>query len=593
MEMITHRILAGKVILHTKWKLCETTDELLASALFTEFLKRYCAELAANDSYLLSVFEDRAPNDAAIRRLHETLQHLAKLPADAVRKLVDGSDRLFRDIGLFSEFIEQLYNYWRGFDRFILCDSEGDTLDKRPYRTFNLTIEKLTHLIRSAYRDIEENLTETHPRIYRQIPAGAEIAAISLPRRFDLPEHLGTQLHGISVIRQVLLNPPLILNPPMNKRTGSFVKVEKNPLEGIDFVQNEWLCYPARVGNLIILIYFHETFFELGFSLCNLFELAEDDDLQRKPDAIYAYGVPEGALDHFGSFPTVFHEDLQNDLLVAAVPNGSAFGYFGYLKKMVLTLHNVKMMRAGKLPFHGAFVKIILHGGVKKNILIIGDTGAGKSETLEAFRTIGEPALQGMFIIADDMGSIDIDDDGRILGYGTETGAFLRLDDLQPGYAFGQIDRSIIMNPAQTNARILMPVTTFAMITQGHPIDMILYANNYEQVDDEHPIIEQFETVEQAVTVFREGTVMSKGTTTSTGIVHSYFANIFGPPQYKTMHDKIANVFFNAFFSQDIFVGQMRTRLGIAGHETNGPGAAAEELLAFIQRRAAPQGTKP
>ena len=44
---------------------------------------------------------------------------------------------------------------------------------------------------------------------------------------------------------------------------------------------------------------------------------------------------------------------------------------------------------------------------------------------------------------------------GSPIGYGTEIGAFLRLDDLQPGYAFGHLDRSIIMNPNQVNARLL------------------------------------------------------------------------------------------------------------------------------------------
>jgi len=44
------------------------------------------------------------------------------------------------------------------FDRFIICDSEDDRLDKRPYRTFNETIEQLTHLIRSIYRTIQETL---------------------------------------------------------------------------------------------------------------------------------------------------------------------------------------------------------------------------------------------------------------------------------------------------------------------------------------------------------------------------------------------------------------------------------------------------
>jgi hypothetical protein len=326
-------------------------------------------------------------------------------------------------------------------------------------------------------------------------------------------------------------------------------------------------------------VYFHAHFFELGFTLCNLFELAEDEDLNRAPDAVYAFGAPAGSLDGLGVFPTVFHEDAEHDLLVAAAPCDDAFGYFGYLKKMVLTLHNIKMMQAGKLPFHGAFVKMLLNDYGEKNILIIGDTGAGKSETLEALRTLGEGRIKGMFIIADDMGSLDIDEDGRIIGYGTETGAFLRLDDLQAGYAFGQIDRSIIMSPSQVNARIVLPVTTYAMVMQGHRVDVVLYANNYEQVDDEHPVIERFTSVDQAFNIFREGTVMSKGTTTSSGIVHSYFANIFGPAQYRQVHDRLATIFFNAFFNKGVFVGQMRTRLGIAGYETDGPAQAAEELL--------------
>ncbi len=40
---------------------------------------------------------------------------------------------------------------------------------------------------------------------------------------------------------------------------------------------------------------------------------------------------------------------------------------------------------------------------------------------------------------------------------------------------------------------------------------------------------------------------MSKGTTTSSGLVHSYFANIFGPPEYKELHEKIARKVFQIF----------------------------------------------
>lgn len=590
MDIQSFKLLARKIILYTTWRVCETPDELLASKLFSEVLRGFCKELENKNSYLLKIFGCRQADDATISLLIEAFKHLIKLPASDVPKVVTGADVFFQDRTLLADFVEQLYNYWRSFDRFLICNSEGDMLDRRPYRTFNVTIEKLSHLIRSAYRDIEENITGSHPRIYRQINAGAEMAAISLPKHIPLPGEPYHKLSNVPVIRQVLLNPPLILNPPMNKRTGQFVKIDSNPLHYCAIEDDEWLCYPAKVGSLIILIYFHAQFFELGFSLCNLFELADDQDLMKKPDALYVFGVQEHALDPLGVFPTVFFDDRENDMLVAAVPRADMFGYFGYLKKMVLTLHNIRTMQEGRLPYHGAFVKILLRHNIEKNILIIGDTGAGKSETLEAFRTLGGEIIQGMFVIADDMGSLHIDDAGNILGYGTETGAFLRLDDLQPGYAFGQIDRSIIMSPAQVNARIILPVTTYETVMRGHAIDMLLYANNYEQVDDDHPVIEPLTDPDRALAVFREGTVMSKGTTTTTGIVHSYFANIFGPPQYKDMHDKIARVFFNALFNKKVFVGQIRTRLGIPGYEISGPREAAQQLIAYMKAGALGNG---
>jgi hypothetical protein len=380
----------------------------------------------------------------------------------------------------------------------------------------------------------------------------------------------------------MLIYPPLVIQQPMNKRTGHFKKIMKNPLDLIELTPGEWMCYPAKVGKLLIMVYFHLEFFELGLSMCNLFQLADDSDLRKKPDALYIYGAQGNVLDGLSSYPTVFYDDEENNIFVGAVPNRPEFGYFGYLKKMVLTLHNSIIMKAGNMPFHGAMVKIILQGDKEATILMIGDTGAGKSETLEAFRVLGEKHIRELTIIADDMGSLEIDNEGHIIGYGTEIGAFLRLDDLQPGYAYGHLDRSIIMNPSQVNARIVIPVTKFETVIRGHKIDYILYANNYEEIDDEHPVIQKFESAEKALVTFREGAVMSKGTTTTSGLVHSYFANIFGPPEYKCVHEAIAIKYFDAFFKSNIYVGQMRTKLGIEGYESSGPRDAAIELLRII-----------
>ena len=81
---------------------------------------------------------------------------------------------------------------------------------------------------------------------------------------------------------------------------------------------------------------------------------------------------------------------------------------------------------------------------------------------------------------------------------------------------------------------------------------------------------------------------MSKGTTTSTGLTHSYFANPFGPAQRQQQHDVLARTTFAAAYAAGVFVGQLRTQLGLPGAESAGPRAAAEALLELIGGGASP-----
>ncbi|MBF0594357.1 MAG: phosphoenolpyruvate carboxykinase [Candidatus Omnitrophica bacterium] len=580
--MASYQMIDNKIILQIQENICATEIEVLDSDLFKGVATAGLKKLVKRNSILLDVFGKRDVGPAEIDIFIETLKYLVKMPAAQARCASAGAEVLLRNPLLLNDLIEYLYNFWRSFDRFIITDQKPNLdHDKKPYRTFNVTIGYLTNLIRGMYRDIQENVTGQHPHIYRQVAAGGEVSTIAVKFGVPLPAEYA-ELNKVPMIRQILLYPPLILQPPMNKRTGRIEPVWESPIKGVSFNAQDWLCYPAKVGELVILIYFHNAFTELGHSLCNLFEMASDEDLKRRPDAVYAYGVPDAALTRF-NHGQVFFDDQKNDILVGAIPLKPEFGYFGYVKKMVLTLHNVIMMKRGRLPFHGAMVRIILKGDIDRNILFIGDTGAGKSETLEALRAVGENVIQDLIIIADDMGSINLGYNGDVLGYGTEIGAFLRLDDLQPGYALGQMDRAIIMSANQVNARIIIPVTTFDNVIKGHKIDFVLYANNYDRIDDDHPIIERFKSPDQAMSVFREGTAMSKGTTTSTGLVHSYYANVFGPAQFKELHEPLAKRYFEAFFNKDIFVGQMRSRLGLAGWEHKGPEETARELLRVIQ----------
>ena len=339
----SYRLYDGKVIIRIRNRICDTSEDLIESSLFREVLTRFVFQLQRQRSRFLNIFPDKndiSPDD--IHHLIHTLRYLTKLSADFVPQVMKDSEPFFKDRQLLNDFVEQFYNYWRSLHRLIICDSVGDTFDRRPYRTFNEIVESLMHVVRSAYRDIQENITGNHPLIYRQVSAGAEVAAIARPRniRFPLPYKF---LNSISVTSQVLIYPPMIFNSPMNKRSGMFERVYYNPIEKLELDTGDWICYPAKVGPLLVMIYFSMKFFELGFSMCNLFELATEEDLKRKPDAIFLYGVPVDANQKPGANETIFFDDEENNIFVATIPCRDEFAYFGYLKKMALTLHNIIM----------------------------------------------------------------------------------------------------------------------------------------------------------------------------------------------------------------------------------------------------------
>lgn len=579
MKPISLSFYGKTAVVWTDGNLPKTTNELVVSEFYSSIIRKFLNQLRHQDSPLLEIFPKQLSEEKQEQHLLEVLRLLNLNKRDDVLMERPEFEEMLDDTYLLHQFVEEFYNYWRNFERYLVCVSNnGSNFDGKPYRTFNETIASMNDLVRQSYRDICENLTGDHPRIYRQVPAAFQVGLITAKKDWPCPPICG-HMKDIPVIRQALLYPPMIIDPLMNKRSGQFMRVDSNPLEGVQFNENEWMCYPAKVGDLLINVYFHDKFVGLGCALSNLFQLADDEDIKKKPDAIYAFGLPEKVMEKYGNNKTVFYDS--GETLIGAVPCSDEFGYFGYLKKMILTLHNIIAMKRGRMPIHGAMVNIELKKGGSANVLILGDSGAGKSESLEAFRILGKEHIRSMTIIFDDMGSLELKD-GKVVAYGTEIGAFVRLDDLQPGFAFGNLDRSIIMSPQKINARAVIPVTNMTELLKGYPVDYFLYANNYEVVDEDHPFLSRFEDMGVAFNVFKDGAVMSKGTTTTTGLVHTYFANVFGPAQYRELHEKIAKGFFEVMFRNNIFVGQLRTQLGIKGRENDGPEEAAKALFKSI-----------
>ncbi|AWI07463.1 hypothetical protein [Clostridium drakei] len=567
----------GKAMVNFTAKYCNTAEKLLASKGFKTVLEAYMSKIKNKESNIYKYIKGSI-NSSDVKEISRDIINVLKLlmvlDAEEIKKFNEKYDKFLWDKDKFISFIEGLYGFWRKIERYTIVQNNkvGEGLQNVSFIDANNEFSKL---ILNTYRKVEENVIGEKPKVYRQLPAGGNAGLILNDIKWPYPSGYEC-LNKIPFIESIVVDPPFITYPKKNKRDGMFTECYENPLKNCAINVDHWFCYPAKVGELLAYIYFHRDFMAHGVTLCNLFELAKGDECRgKKPDIVYVFGVRDNNED----MQTIFYDDKENDIMLGYINYMESIDYFGYMKKMTLTLHNLIMIKRGYLPIHGAMVNIITKNNKEANIVIMGDSGAGKSESLEAFRELSDNYISDMTIIFDDMGVIKLNGNEKPLGFGTEIGAFVRLDDLDAGYAFKEIDRSIFMNPDKINARLVIPVASYKEITKGYPIDLLLYANNYEEGEE----LEFFTNIDKAIDVFRAGRRMAKGTTTERGLVKTYFANPFGPAQKIEDTDKLIYEYFNKFFETGIKVGQLRTCLGINGKEKEGPKKAAIKLLEQIK----------
>ncbi|HLC93077.1 MAG TPA: hypothetical protein VJH23_05210, partial [archaeon] len=188
-----------------------SVDKLLESELFSMMLSNYTKRLRHHDSEFLKLI----PKGDEKRQEELLLLFMKKIAKEDGAKVLAQNPELaqfFSDTYLLDRMVEDFYNYWRNHERYLICladpkASDAEDIEKRPYRTFNDTIEKLNHVVRKLYRDMQENITGEHPLIYRQVPAGCQVSAIAKPKRTELPAQYSA-LGVVPVITQVLMNPP-------------------------------------------------------------------------------------------------------------------------------------------------------------------------------------------------------------------------------------------------------------------------------------------------------------------------------------------------------------------------------------------------
>lgn len=551
---------------------CTKSSEIIESEGFSKVLLSYLKRLEKYKAPTFSQFSDLQEQNV-IEIIKQVYKHLLVFNLSDMQQELGLKYQFLKKPQIFLAFTEGLYDYWRSLGRYAIAYNNVSQNGIQNMQ-FTETHSRFSMLILNTYRTITENIRMKKNHVYRQLIAGVQAGLIVNRISFPFEKDVYEKLKNIVFIEQIVLHPPMITYPKRNTRKGIFQEVFENPLADINLATDEFFCYPAKVGRKLAYIYFHKDFMVQGITLCNLFELADFEFCQaNKADLIYVYGVKDNQQK------TVFYHDEANQLYVGYASYGEDIDYFGYMKKMILTLHNIAAINQKQLPLHGAMANITLHDGSVKNIIIIGDSGAGKSETLEALRETSRDVIREIKVVFDDMGVMTKTEDGRIVAHGTEIGAFVRLDDLDTGYAYKEIDRSIFMNPDKKNARIVIPITNYDDVIHEYPIDLFLYANNYESGD----VLSFFTDVTEAQNVFRSGKRMAKGTTTEEGIVESYFANPFGPLQRQEQTEVLLSDFFTQLFVTGVKVGQVRTKLGLENFEKNGPKEAAEKLLTFLQ----------
>ena len=157
-----------------------------------------------------------------------------------------------------------------------------------------------------------------------------------------------------------------------------------------------------------------------------------------------------------------YYWDEENELLIGMVPNLDECKYFGYCKKPILTLHNVLAIRAGDLPLHCGCTRYVVHFDDETD----------------------QPYITEMLVKADDMGRAVLESDKnnvmQLMFYGTEVGAFACLDGFSEHAKIQMLGREVGYNKESgSNARQIVPVASVEEVMTGHPLDGLMYNNNF------------------------------------------------------------------------------------------------------------------
>ncbi len=458
--------------------------------------------------------------------------------------------------------INDIYDFYRSKERYLIYVKD-ETNVKLTHREFVKEFMKFSDKVVSFYRDIYEGILSKEQTVYRILPSGGNVGIIFSKENLPLSSSF-SYLNNIPLLESIVNQPPFIVSTKENKRVGFFhfknEKINKKDLNIDDFYS-----ILIKINKKCGLIVVNKEYLSFLASIGNLFEVTSFDEKINKVDFIVFYGIK-----NINDCYYYYHDNT----LVGVLGKEYKIDYFGYMKKMILTLYNLLMINENNLPIHGAGFTIS-DGKKEKNIVILGDSGAGKSETLEAIKNEynGKYHISPIF---DDMGTFFIKDN-KVYTSGTEIGAFVRLDDLEQSYSLNSMDRAIFFNIEKPNSRVVIPLLSYLDSIKLYQVDAFFLADNFS-IDKEK--IHFYNDLDVALIDFKKGERVALNTTNEKGKVSTYFANPFGPLQEKEKVETFISSYFKLLKDNNIPLGKILTSLSFDKNE--GPKEAAKALIEFF-----------
>lgn len=202
----------------------------------------------------------------------------------------------------------------------------------------------------------------------------------------------------------------------------------------------DYVLKMIQVGGTKVLLVMNRSYSHYMVEELRLFpqtDLTPADLTNCKPDAVSFLGLPTKVMGEDYRIGYYFdHDDQGNTIPVSWVDAESITDYMGYLKKPILTVANEKVREKEMMPIHGSAFSIVFKNGLRKTIVMAGDSGTGKSETIIAMmeQIITNQGLaaqvEGIEFLSGDMLSLFEGDDGQMYMLGTEQGDFMRMTDI-------------------------------------------------------------------------------------------------------------------------------------------------------------------